>query len=503
MDTPFLQIKNVSKNFPGVKALDAVNIDIYRGEIHVLVGENGAGKSTLIKILTGVYRHDAGEILLNGQKIKDLTPQKALHELGIVPIYQELNMVPMLSVAENIFMGREIYKNKTLGIIDREAMKAKTAEILRELGQDIDPACLVKNLGVGKQQMVEIAKALSIEAQLIIFDEPTAALGEEEIEELFRIMRKLKNNQVTLIFISHKLDEVKKIGDRVTVLRDARHIVTKPVAELSEDDIVRYMVGKEITNKFPKIMMEKGEQALRVVNLNRKGVLHNISFEAYRSQILGVAGLVGAGRTELARAIIGADAIDSGEIYINNRRVNIKCPKDALEQGLVLLTEDRKNQGLFLDETLVFNCTIANLDQYRQRLLLCPKRQREDTQRLVDRLKLKTSSLHSKAMQLSGGNQQKLVISKWLNTQAHIFIFDEPTRGIDVGAKEEVYMIINHLLEDGAAVIVISSELPEILGISDRIIVLHSGKITGIFNRAEATQEKIMKAATGGSEYAS
>jgi ribose transport system ATP-binding protein len=299
------------------------------------------------------------------------------------------------------------------------------------------------------------------------------------------------------------LDEVKKIGDRVTVLRDARQIITKPVAELSEDDIVRYMVGKEITNKFPKIVTEKGEQALRVVNLNRKGVLHDISFEAYRGQILGVAGLVGAGRTELARAIIGADSIDSGEIYIKDQKVNIKCPKDALEQGLVLLTEDRKNQGLFLDETVVFNCTIANLVKYRQKLLLSPKQQREDTKRLVNRLRLKTPSLLTKAMQLSGGNQQKLVISKWLNTQAKIFIFDEPTRGIDVGAKEEVYTIINHLLEEGAAVIVISSELPEILGISDRIIVLHSGKITGVFERAEATQEKIMKAATGGSEYAS
>ncbi len=504
MGTPFLQIKNVSKTFPGVKALDSVNLEIGKGEIHVLVGENGAGKSTLIKILTGLYRPDAGEIYINGQRVEDNNPQKALKKLGIVPIYQELNLISLLDVTENIFLGHEIKKDQRTGIfLNRKAMIAKTQDILDKLNQKIDPLALVGSLGVGKQQMVEIAKALSIHANLIILDEPTAALGNEEIVELFQIMRQLKKEGVTIIFISHKLEEVAEIGDRLTVLRDGKLVITEDVSKVSIDDMIRYMVGREIENKFPKIETRRGAEALRVENLKRDGVLQNISFRAYQGEILGIAGLVGAGRTELARAIIGADPIDSGEIYINGRKTAIKSPQDALQHGLVLLTEDRKNQGLFLDETVLFNCFITNLKKYKKIILLDLKKVKEDVINLIHHLKVKTPDCNTKVAQLSGGNQQKVVISKWLNTNAKIFIFDEPTRGIDVGAKVEVYNIMNQLVKNDAAIIMISSELPEILGLSDRTIVIHDGKITGEFNRTDATQEKIMKAATGGMEYAS
>lgn len=504
MSTPFLQIKNVSKTFPGVKALDNINLEIKKGEIHVLVGENGAGKSTLIKILTGLYQPDAGEIYINGIKIEHNNPQKALRKLGIVPIYQELNLIPLLDVTENIFLGHEIKKDTRTGVfVNRKAMIKKTREILGKLGQDIDPTVLVGDLGVGKQQMVEIAKALSNDANLIILDEPTAALGNEEIAELFKIMRQLKNEGVTIIFISHKLEEVAEIGDRLTVLRDGKLVITEEAAKVKVDDIIHYMVGREIENKFPKAETKRGGEALRVENLNRAGVLKDISFKAFYGEILGIAGLVGAGRTELARAIIGADPIDSGCFYISEAKTEIKSPEDALKHGLVLLTEDRKNQGLFLDETVMFNTSIANLKKYRLLILLSLKQIKDDVQKLINHLRVKTPSLSTKIAQLSGGNQQKVVISKWLNTSAKIFIFDEPTRGIDVGAKVEVYNIMNQLVKNGAAIIMISSELPEILGISDRVIVMHEGKISGEFDRSEATQEKIMKAATGGMEHAS
>jgi ribose transport system ATP-binding protein len=423
--------------------------------------------------------------------------------LGIVPIYQELNLIPKLDVAENIFLGREILANERLRFINRKEMVRRTKEILARLNQDIDPAALVGTLGIGKQQMVEIAKALAVEATLLILDEPTAPLGQEEAEELFSVMRQLKSEGVTIIFISHKLEEIKEVGDRITVLRDGKKIITTDVEALSIDEIITYMVGRQIEDKYPKIKTQRGELALEVRNLSTPDLLQDISFKAYRGEVLGIAGLVGAGRTELARAIIGADPMLQGEILIDGSRVDIRSPKDALKHGLVLLTEDRKGQGLVLNNSVLFNATLANLKKYLSGILLDLDAQRQDAVRVIKDLSIKTPSLNTLVAQLSGGNQQKVVIGKWLNTKADIFIFDEPTRGIDVGAKTEVYNIINKLVKDGAAVIMISSELPEILGMSDRIIVLSEGRLTGEFTREEATQEKIMAAATGGIHYAS
>lgn len=495
MGAIFLKMEKVTKTFPGVKALDEINLEVETGEIHVLLGENGAGKSTLIKILTGLYQPDGGSIYIKGGAVKSNSPQQAL-AAGIVPIYQELNLIQELDVTENIFMGREIKKIERLGILDREKMENRTKEILTELNQNISPTALIQDLGVGKQQMVEIGKALSVDVNLLILDEPTSALGKDEVKELFRTMRHLKEKGVTIIFISHKLDEVKEIGDRVTVLRDGKYISTKNIADVSEDDLVREMVGRDIKNQFPKVKIEKGAEALRVKNLSRAGVVNNVSLRAYRGKVLGIAGLVGSGRTELVRTIIGADRKDSGEIYIHGQKVEINHPKDALKYGMVLLTEDRKNQGLFLDQTVEFNCTSANLNKYKQNVLLDLTRQKEDTVGLIRSLQIKTPSTQTKVKQLSGGNQQKVVIGKWLNTEADIFIFDEPTRGIDVGAKVEVYNVINELTNRGVAVIMVSSELPEILGISDHILVISEGKVTAEFEAEEATQEKIMSAAT-------
>jgi len=503
VSAPFLKLENVSKAFPGVQALDNVSLEISKGEIHCLVGENGAGKSTLIKLLTGVHAWDSGTIVFNGQVLQNLTPQKALHELGIVPIYQELNLIPKLDVAENIFLGREILSNKRFRFINRKEMIQRTREILARLGQDIDPTALVGSLGIGKQQMVEIAKALAVEANLLILDEPTAPLGQEEADELFSVMRQLKKQGVTIIFISHKLEEIKEIGDRLTVLRDGKKIITADVKDLSIDQIITYMVGRHIEDKYPKVKTERGELALEVRHLSTPDLLHDISFKAYRGEVLGIAGLVGAGRTELARAIVGADPKSEGEIWVDGRRVDIQSPKDALKHGIALLTEDRKSQGLVLNNTVLFNSTLANLQKYLNGFLLNLNAQRQDAMRVVKELGVKTPSLNTLVAQLSGGNQQKVVIGKWLNTKANIFIFDEPTRGIDVGAKTEVYNIINNLVKGGAAVIMISSELPEILGMSDRIIVISEGRLTAEFTREEATQEKIMAAATGGMNYAS
>jgi len=494
---PFLKIRHITKSFPGVKALDDVSFDIQKGEIHVLVGENGAGKSTLLKILTGVYQPDEGEIYLNGEKIENNDPIKSLHEWGIVPIYQELSLIPQLDIAENIFLGREIFTSKRFRILNRKVMLQKSKEFLQRVGLNIDPITKIEQLGIGRQQMVEIAKALSIDAKIIILDEPTAALGEEEIEKLFSLMRQLKNEGITLIFVSHKLEEVKEIGDAITILRDGKHLITANVNELSEDEIIRYMVGRNLENKFLKIKNTPKDEILRVENLTNYA-LKNVSFSAYRGEILGIAGLIGAGRTELARAIVGADKIDAGEVFINGKKVEINSPEDAIKHGIVLLPEDRKAQGLSLIHDVKFNCTISNLGKYKNRFFLNAKKEIEDTQRLIKDLSIKTPSASTRVEQLSGGNQQKVVIAKSLNAQADIFIFDEPTRGIDVGTKVEIYKIMNRLVTEGKAVIMISSELPEILGMSDRIIVMHEGEITAVFKREEATQEKILAAAIGG-----
>jgi ribose transport system ATP-binding protein len=491
-----LKSKSITKKFPGVIALDNVDLDIKKGEVHALVGENGAGKSTLIKILTGAYIKDEGTIYWKDNEIEIKNPKHAI-ELGIAAIYQELNLIPELSVAENIFLGREIKEKGTKMFLDIKTMREKARQILKDLGQNIDPTMKTGFLGIGKQQMVEIAKALSMNAEIIIMDEPTSSLSGGEVRELMKTIHRLREKGISVIFISHRLEEVMEIADRATVLRDGQKIITVNISETTKEDLIKYMVGRSLEEQFPKIPCKTGEEGLRVENLNRGNILKDINFTAYKGEVLGVAGLVGSGRTEMARAIFGADPIDSGEIYIEGHRVKIKSPQDAIKHGMAFLTEDRKGQGLFLDDDINFNMTIASLKKFIKRLLLNIKEQKNETKKLIKDLQIKPPDINKKARNLSGGNQQKLVIGKWLSSDADVFIFDEPTRGIDVGAKVEVYNLINSLTKKGKTIIMISSELPEILGMSDRIIVMHEGRIAGEFERHEATQEKIMKAATG------
>ncbi|OIQ07653.1 ribose import ATP-binding protein RbsA [Moorella thermoacetica] len=497
MSNKFIEIKGLSKRFPGVVALDNIDLDIYEGEVHVLLGENGAGKSTLIKILTGAYRKDEGQIIINGQEVDLKSPREALQQ-GISCIYQELNLIPHLSVAENIFLGREPQNVPALGIIDLKERFARSTALLKELGCMISPQVKVKDLGIGKQQMVEIAKALSLQARLVIMDEPTSSLSEHEVVELFRVVRKLKQKGIAIIFVSHKLEEIRQIADRVTVLRDGRKVATLSRGEFDIDELIKLMVGRSLKEKFPKINVERKREALRVEDIWTDTGLKGVTFTAYEGEVLGIAGLVGAGRTELARAIFGADSIKKGNIFIYGEKVNIRNPQDAIRAGLAFLTEDRKSQGLILGESIAFNVTLAGINQFRKKGWLDVRKQLQVAEKLARDLRIKPLQIGRKVRELSGGNQQKVVLAKWLCTRSRIFIFDEPTRGIDVGAKVEVYNLINNLVQDGAAVIMISSELPEILGMSDRILVMNNGRITAELLRKEATQEKIMKAATGG-----
>lgn len=493
---PFVELKGVSKIFPGVVALDNIDMEVFPGEIHGLVGENGAGKSTLIKILTGAHNQDLGQLFVEGKETIIQGPKHAMN-LGITAIYQELNIVKQLSVAENVFLGREI-KNNGNGLINIKEMRKRAAELLKELGQDIDPKTDIAKLGMGKQQMVEIAKALCVKTKLLIMDEPTSSLSGKEVKELLRTIRELKQKGIAIIFISHRLDEVIEVCDRITVMRDGKKIKTLAIAEANQEELIRLMVGRDLKNQFPKVESKIGEEALRIENYTSSNVFRNVSFSVNRGEILGVAGLVGAGRTEVARAIFGADPKDSGTTYINGKKVDIKSPKDAMNHGIAFLTEDRKGQGLVLGNTVNFNMNLASLKKCKIGLLLSNKKQKERTLENINKLDLNPPSDSFIAGKLSGGNQQKVVIGKWLSTDADIFIFDEPTRGIDVGAKVEVYNVINELVLHGSAVLLISSELPEILGMSDRIIVMHEGKVTKELLRKDANQENIMLAASGG-----
>jgi ribose transport system ATP-binding protein len=491
-----LELSGVTKRFPGVLALDSVRLEVRAGEVHGLTGENGAGKSTLIKILTGAYTPDSGEILYNGQKLERMTPIKAM-SLGIACIYQELNLIPHLTVMENIFLGRERYKSRRLGILDRKRMLEESESLLKGLELSLDPRMRTGNLGIGHQQMVEICKAVHADAKLIIMDEPTSSLSEHEANDLFRIIAQVKAKGVTVIFISHRLDEVKRICDRVTVLRDGKHVACLDIAEATVDDIIRLMVGRDIVNKYPKLKGARGAEALSVEGLQRKGVLHDISFKAYAGEILGFAGLVGAGRTETARAVTGADPIDSGTIRVFGEELRIRSPRDSIDAGIAFLTEDRKGQGLILIKSVAFNSSIVRLERYTRFGFLKLKAIRRMTQQMAADLQLRAPDVDTAVGQLSGGNQQKVVIAKWLLTKARIFIFDEPTRGIDVGAKVEVYNLMNQLVANGAAVIIICSEMDEVMGMADRILVMHEGRITAEFGRDAATQEKILYAASG------
>jgi len=495
-DVALLKLSGVTKRFPGVLALDSVDMEVMSGEVHGLTGENGAGKSTLIKILTGAYTPDQGEIVFAGARLTQLTPLKAMG-LGIACIYQELNLIPHLTVVENIFLGREIYKVKRLKILDRTKMLEEAGALLRDLGLSLDPKKRTGDLGIGHQQMVEICKAVHSNAKLIIMDEPTSSLSEHEAEDLFRIIAQVKARGVTVVFISHRLDEVKRICDRVTVLRDGKKVADLNTNEATVDSIIRLMVGRDIVNKYPKAKGRRDKEALSVEGLERKGVLHDISFKAYTGEILGIAGLVGAGRTETARAITGADSIDAGVIKVFGKEIRIRSPRDSIDAGIAFLTEDRKSQGLILIKSIAFNASLVRLERYSRLGFLKLKLIKQMTENMASELKLHATTVDAVVGDLSGGNQQKVVIAKWLLTKANIFIFDEPTRGIDVGAKVEVYGLMNELVANGAAVIIICSEMDEVMGMADRIIVMHEGRITAEFSQGEATQEKILYAASG------
>ncbi|MDR3312309.1 MAG: sugar ABC transporter ATP-binding protein [Spirochaetaceae bacterium] len=491
-----LRIQKVTKIFPGVVALKDVSFDVRAGEVHGLCGENGAGKSTIIKVITGAHAPTEGEVFFDGQKMENVTPHYSM-SLGIACIYQELNLVPHMTVAENIYLGREAVIQKQLGWLNRDEMKHAAHKVLQTLGLDIDPMVKVGTLGMGKQQMVEIARAVRSEAKLIIMDEPTAALSAHEAHELLEIIRYLRAEGVAIIYISHRLDEVKAISDRVTIFRDGQSVGTFENAAITIDDIVKYMVGRDITQKYPKVKAAIGKEMLRVEGLTRTGVIDGVSFTVHAGEVLGFAGLVGAGRTETARALTGADPIDGGTVFVEGRPVHIRNPRDSIGAGIAFLTEDRKGQGLILIQDIEFNSTLVNLKQYIKRILLNLKQAKIDAEKMVQDLRIRAPGVSMPAGNLSGGNQQKVVVAKWLLTRAKIFIFDEPTRGIDVGAKIEVYNLMNALVKDGAAVLMISSEMDECMGMSDRIMVMHEGKITAEFQGGSVTQEQIMYAASG------
>jgi ribose transport system ATP-binding protein len=490
-------MRGIVKQFPGVLALQDVNFDVRRGEVHALVGENGAGKSTLMKIVSGVYIRDAGEMSFKGVPVNFTTPRQA-QVAGIATIYQELNQVPQLSITENIFLGAEIKRGP---LLDWKEMHERARQLLGKLRLEIDPRKPVSTLGVGVQQMVEVAKALHHQADLIIMDEPTSALSVTEIEELFEIISELKAAGVSVVYISHHLEETFEVSDRITVLRDGRHVATQPTDSLDVETLISMMVGRALSEKYPKEIVPRGPEVLRVEGLNQGTRLHDISFSAYAGEVLGIAGLVGAGRTELVRAVFGADMIDSGTVYIDGKPVTIRSPRDAIRHGIGLLTEDRKQQGLVLKLSTRENITLSVLNRLTRGLWTNRRVEAELAQRFIDSMAIKASSQNQPVIDLSGGTQQKVVLSKWMATEPRVLIFDEPTRGIDVGAKIEIYKLMNQLARQGVAILMISSELPEILGMSDRIMVIREGRIAGFLTREEATQEKIMEYATGKKQF--
>ena len=496
----FLHLVGISKSFPGVKALNNVHLNVRKGEVHGLVGENGAGKSTLMKILSGAYVKDEGEIYWQGKKVEINKPKDA-EELGIAIIYQEFNLVPQLSISENIWLGREPLVNKALQLIDWTEMHKRTRTLLAELNLDFDPKRPVAGLGIASQQMVEIAKALSLNAKLLIMDEPTSALSKNEIDQLFSVIQALKDKGVSIIYISHHLEEVFEICDRGTVLRDGNYVATIDPKQTSKDELIQLMVGRTLDQQYPKVKAKRGEEVLRVENLNRRGVLKDINFSAYAGEVLGISGLVGSGRTELVKAIFGADPVDSGKIFIYGKEVQISSPQSAIEAGMGLLPEDRKYEGLVLKLSVKQNVSMASLGKLLKRGMLQLNIEKSKVLDFIDKLRILTPSIEKEVQNLSGGNQQKVVLAKWLASQSRILIFDEPTRGIDVGAKVEVYNLMNELVKNGVAVIMVSSEMPEILGMSDRIMVIHQGQLACVINCEEATQEKILSAAMGVNNY--
>lgn len=489
-----LSMKGITKSFSGVAALKNAALDLKAGEVVALMGENGAGKSTLMKILTGIYSKDSGEIQYMGQEVCFKGPAES-EEAGISIVHQELNMMNDLTVAQNLFIGREEMNGF---IIDDKKMNEKARELFKILKIDINPAEKIGNLTVGKQQMVEIAKAISSKAKVIIFDEPTAALTDSEIEELFKVIRDLKKQGTGMVYISHRMDEINVISDRVIVMRDGEYVGTLITKECCKDDIIKLMVGRAIFGE-PKTASNVTKDApvvLKCENLNRGKAVKDVSFELRKGEILGFSGLMGAGRTEVARLIFGADKKDSGKIFINGKEVTINTPQDAVAHGIGYLSEDRKRYGLIVDKSVEENTVISSLNDFVKGIFIDKAKSKEVSQKYVESLKTKTPSVSQLVKKLSGGNQQKVVIAKWLVKNSDILIFDEPTRGIDVGAKSEIYALMERLAKEGKSIIMISSELPEVLRMSDRVIVMCEGRITGILDIAEANQEVIMQSAT-------
>jgi len=490
-----LEMKGIKKHFGGIQALDGVNFQVKKGEVHALIGENGAGKSTLMKILGGAYTLDEGDIYINGQHIKISNPIEA-QKFGIAVIYQEQALVDSLTVADNILLGR-IPNNK--GIINNKRLMDLAVSAMQHVGASFDPSLEIRELTVAQRQFVEIAKAISMDARIIVMDEPTAVLTLSETEILFKLIRELKKQGCSIIYISHRLEELYCIADTCTVLKDGKYVGTRNIKEVDNELLIRMMTGREILNIYPPPKAEAiGPERLSVSGMTRKKVFEDISFRVHEKEVIGMAGLVGSGRTEVARAIFGVDQIDSGEISIDGEKMNIKNPAAALEKGIVYITEDRKGNGVFLDMPVCDNITISTVKKWSKYGVIQRSKEENAVMELVKKLSVKCSGTQQMVGELSGGNQQKVMIARGLLSNAKIVIIDEPTRGVDVGTKAEIYKIIRSIANEGKAVIMISSELPEIIGMSDRILVMHNGRITGILDGADVTEERILSFATGG-----
>lgn len=496
MTKPLLEMTQIQKSFSGVQVLTDAGFSLDRGEVHALMGENGAGKSTLMKILGGIYRKDGGRVMVSGVE-RDISNPREATGLGIAMIHQELNLIPHLSVMENLFLGREFVFGRT-GWIRWNRMKAEAKKWLEQLEMDLDPSAQTGDLSVGQQQMVEIAKALSLEAKILVLDEPTAALTNREIESLFNVIRSLKKQGVGMIYISHRMEEIFEICDRITVMRDGETVGTRISSETDMNELVRMMVGREIKNRYPRNPVPPGEERLSVEGLTRKGEVKDVTFSIRQGEIVGLAGLMGAGRTETADLLFGIRKPDGGTIRIDGQEVRIRRPEDAIRHGIAYVTEDRKQEGLVLPLSVRENLSLPNLPSLSSWGVIHRQKEARLTEETVKTLSVKTSGPEQEVRTLSGGNQQKVVIGKWLATSPRVLILDEPTRGVDIGAKEEIYRLMDRLAREGLAILLISSDLPEVLGMSDRVLVMHEGRVTGRFEKGEATQENVMRAASGG-----
>ena len=491
-----IEMKGINKSFGSNQVLKDAGFLLKDGEVHALMGENGAGKSTLMKILTGVYTRDSGTVLVDGKEVVYKSPQEA-EKAGIVFIYQELNVLFDLTVEENLFMGKEI--TKKFGICDRKAMREKAKEVMDRMGVDIPINAVMSDLSVGQQQMVEICKALMVDAKVLIMDEPTAALTQSETEGLFKLIKSLREKGVSIVYISHRMEEIFELCDRITILRDGTYVDTKFIKDITMDDIVKMMIGREIGERYPKREgVEIGEEKLRVEGLTKEKKFKDVNFSVKAGEVLGVSGLMGAGRTEIMQAIFGNLPLDSGKIFIEGNEMKIKSAQDAINAGIGFITEDRKTEGLLLEKSISENIVLANLDKVSDKGVVRKAKVEEIVKKGIDEFRIKCFGPQHECNNLSGGNQQKVVFAKWVYTDPKILILDEPTRGVDIGAKKEIYSVINDLAAKGVAIILVSSELPEVLGMSDRIMVVHEGKVTGIIDANEADQEKVMTLATGG-----